>query len=123
MLASSKAHLVHRIYRKRRRCRTLQHIDLPFFSDRICLVGSNPSHLIKSNVLHNDIRRYCRPEKWCEEGNNTVICPLYAAICNKSTNSLCSSGEYVNDVRIEQGVPGLKQWQLSGKSSLIRGIY
>jgi hypothetical protein len=81
----------------------------------ICLVGSNPVHLIKSNVLHNDIRRYCRPNKWCTTGNITVLCPLYVSICNKSTNTLCSSNDSIDDVRIEQGVPGLKNWQLSGE--------
>jgi hypothetical protein len=81
----------------------------------ICLVGSNPSHLIKSNVLHNDIMRYCRPDKWCHDGNQSILCPLYASICGKTSNSLCSSDEYIRDVRIEQGVPGLKDWQLSSK--------
>ncbi|CAF4626991.1 unnamed protein product [Rotaria sp. Silwood1] len=82
--------------------------DLP-----ICLVGSNPSHLIKSNVLNNDIRRYCHADKWCNEGNETIPCPLYASICNKTINTLCSPDGHINDVRIEQGVPGLKHWQLS----------
>ncbi|CAF2835590.1 unnamed protein product [Rotaria sp. Silwood2] len=82
--------------------------DLP-----ICLVGSNPSHLIKSNVLQNDIRHYCHGIQWCNEGNETRLCPLYASICNnKSLNTLCAS-DHINDVRIEQGVPGLKHWQLS----------
>ncbi|CAF1013600.1 unnamed protein product [Rotaria sordida] len=79
----------------------------------ICLVGSNPSHLIKSNVLNNDVGRYCIEDKWCTEGNETVLCPLYASICNKSTNTLCSPNDRINDVRVAQGVPGLKQWQLS----------
>jgi hypothetical protein len=79
----------------------------------ICLVGSNPSHLIKSNVLNDDIRRYCRPDKYCKDGNKTTLCPLYASICNKTTNELCSA-DGVRDVRAEQGVPGLKNWQLTG---------
>ncbi|CAF1089582.1 unnamed protein product [Rotaria sordida] len=82
--------------------------DLP-----ICLVGLNPSHLIKSSVLHNDVRTYCRPDKWCYEGNKTILCPLYASICNKPTNTLCSKNDYVENVRVEQGIPGLKNWQLS----------
>jgi hypothetical protein len=84
------------------------------FLFRICLVGSNPSHLIKSNVLRDDILRYCRPDKWCYEGNVQTPCPLYASICNKLTNPLCSNGT-IGNVRIEQGVPGLKNWQLSGE--------
>ncbi|CAM4750181.1 unnamed protein product [Rotaria magnacalcarata] len=82
--------------------------DLP-----ICLVGSNPSHLIKSSVLNNDVMTYCRPDKWCYEGNKTKLCPLYSSICNKSTNTLCSKNDYIENVRIEQGIPGLKNWQLS----------
>ena len=79
----------------------------------ICLFGSNPSHLIKSNVLNNDLRNYCRPDKFCTDGNKTILCPLYSYICDKSTNELCSS-DGVRDVRTEQGVPGLKNWQLTG---------
>ncbi|CAF2599438.1 unnamed protein product [Rotaria sp. Silwood2] len=82
--------------------------DLP-----ICLVGSNPSHLIKSSVLHNDVMTYCRPDKWCYVGNKTILCPLYVSICNKSTNVLCSKNNSIKNVRIEQGIPGLKHWQLS----------
>ncbi|CAF3694429.1 unnamed protein product [Rotaria sp. Silwood1] len=82
--------------------------DLP-----ICLIGSNPSHLIKSSVLHNDVKTYCHGNKWCYEGNKTVLCPLYASICNKSTNTLCPNNEYIENVRTEQGIPGLKHWQLS----------
>lgn len=84
-----------------------------FLLFRICLVGSNPSHLIKSNVLHNDIPRYCRPDQYCTEGNKTILCPLYASICNKTSNDLCSSDGFVKDVRIESGVPGLNNWQLT----------
>ncbi|CAF3737959.1 unnamed protein product [Rotaria socialis] len=82
--------------------------DLP-----ICLVGSNPSHLIKSNVLHNDIRRYCHSDAWCDEVNKTIPCPLYEYICTKSTSTLCSPDKQIQNVRIEQGVPGLKNWQFS----------
>jgi hypothetical protein len=81
----------------------------------ICLVGSNPSHLIKSNVLHNNVRLYCRPDKWCFEGNEKILCPLYSSICNNKINTLCLSNDSINNVRIEQGVPGLKHWQLSGE--------
>lgn len=77
-------------------------------------MGSNPSHLIKSNVLHNNITRYCRPEQYCKEGNKTIVCPLYASICEKSSNELCSPDGFVKDVRITSGVPGLKNWQLTG---------
>lgn len=80
----------------------------------ICLVGTNPSHLIKSNVLHNDVLRYCNADKLCyDHHNTTILCPLYSSICNKTTNDLCSSDGHVKNVRIEQGVPGLKHWQLS----------
>lgn len=90
---------------------------------RICLVGRNPAHLIKSNVLRNDIERYCRQDKWCQDGNRTFVCPLFASICNKTNSDLCSTdNEYVKDVRIEQGVPGLKNWQLSGQYNSIRHI-
>ncbi len=85
-----------------------------FFS-RICLVGSNPSHLIKSNVLYNDVRRYCNSDKWCFYENRRVLCPLHELICNKTTNTLCSSDGVIDNVRIEAGVPGLKHWQLSGE--------
>jgi hypothetical protein len=81
----------------------------------ICLVGLNPSHLIKSNVLNNDILHNCNSNKWCYENNKTILCPLYSLICNKSTNDLCSSDGHIKNVRIEQGVPGLKNWQLSGE--------
>ena len=90
-------------------------MSFPVSFTRICLVGSNPSHLIKSNVLRNDIRQFCRPDKWCSSDNITELCPLYASICLKSTNTLCSPDGYVEDVRIEQGVPGLKRWQLFGQ--------
>jgi hypothetical protein len=85
------------------------------YFESICLVGSNPSHLIKSNVLKNDVGRYCHPHKWCTEGNETTLCPLYASLCNKATNTLCSSDGNIKNVRREQGVPGLKHWQLSGE--------
>lgn len=80
----------------------------------ICLVGSNPSHLIKSSILKNDLVTYCRPDKWCYEGNKTIQCPLYSFICNKPTNTLCAKNDSIENVRIEQGIPGLKNWQLSG---------
>lgn len=79
------------------------------------MVGSSPSHLIKSNVLHNDVRRYCHSDKWCTEGNRRVLCPLYESICNRTTSTLCSSDGVIDNVRIEAGVPGLKNWQLSGE--------
>ncbi|CAF0943337.1 unnamed protein product [Adineta ricciae] len=83
--------------------------DLP-----ICLVGYDPPHLIKSNILYNNISGYCHGKKWCREGNQDVLCPLYASLCSKTTNTLCvHDGDNVRDVRIESGVPGLKQWQLS----------
>ncbi len=114
MLELLKVHLVHRIYRKlndfdfvKKNC----WIDF----ESICLVGSNPSHLIKSNVLHNDVRRYCHGRQWCLDGNKTSLCPLYELICHKATNTLCSSGDAVDNVRIEPGVPGLKEWQLSSE--------
>jgi hypothetical protein len=83
-----------------------------FCLSSICLVGLKPTHLIKSNVLHNDVRRYCRADQWCSDNNKTVLCPLYASICNKSTSELCSSTGSIDHVRIEQGVPGLRDWQL-----------
>jgi hypothetical protein len=89
-------------------------MKLIIFLFSICLVGSNPSHLIKSNVLNNDVRHYCRQDKYCKEGNKTVICPLYSLICDKTTNELCTSDGFIKDVRTEQGVPGLKNWQLTG---------
>jgi hypothetical protein len=79
----------------------------------------NPSHLIKSNVLHNNVPRYCNSDKWCGENNSTVLCPLYASICNKSTSPLCLNGK-LQDVRIEQGIPGLKNWQLSSEFNFDR---
>lgn len=83
----------------------------------ICLVGYDPPHLVKSNVLYNNISGYCHGRRWCREGNQDVVCPLYASLCSKTTNTLCAfDGENIRDVRIESGVPGLKQWQLSGKS-------
>ena len=81
---------------------------------RICLVGSNPSHLIKSNVLYNDIKRYCHPDKWCYKNNEKILCPLYSAICNKSTNTFCSFDRITESVQAVPAVPGLKDWQLSG---------
>ncbi|CAF0969423.1 unnamed protein product [Adineta ricciae] len=80
---------------------------------QICLVGSNPSHLIKSNVLYNDIKRYCHPDKWCSRNNETILCPLYSAICNKSTNTFCSFERITESVQAVPAVPGLKDWQLS----------
>lgn len=88
-------------------------------------MGSNPSHLIKSNILHEDVRQYCKPNKWCSDGNSTKICPLYAAICNK-TNPLClSDKESIDNVRIEQGVPGLKNLQIFGekRKSIIEYLF
>ncbi|CAF3676258.1 unnamed protein product [Adineta steineri] len=82
--------------------------DLP-----ICLVGSNPSHLIKSNILHNDVRRYCHGNRTCMEGDERILCPLYSFICNKTTSTLCTSNGTIDNVRIEAGVPGLKNWQLT----------
>ena len=87
----------------------------------ICLVGSNPPHLIKSNVLHNNVLRYCHSDKLCSEGNETVVCPLYAALCNKSNNQACSPKGFIENVRIEEGVPGLKNWQLFGECSCFLG--
>ncbi|CAF1157859.1 unnamed protein product, partial [Didymodactylos carnosus] len=80
--------------------------DLP-----ICVVGSNPPHLIKSNVLRNDVRRYCKRDKFCTNSDNSSeICPLYAAICNKSTNTLCNDenlmSHYRREGEIEAGVKG-----------------
>jgi hypothetical protein len=88
--------------------------EVNFLLFSICLVGSNPSHLIKSNVLHNDVLRYCHAGKLCTENNQTTLCPLYLSICNKTTSDLCTSDGFIANVRIEQGVPGLKRWQLSG---------
>jgi len=76
----------------------------------LCLVGSNPPHLIKSNVINNNIA-YCRPEKYCQETNRTALCPLYASVCNRTNNDLCDKDQ-IKNVRIESGVPGLKNWQL-----------
>ena len=90
-------------------------IDM-IWKNRICLIGSNPSHLIKSNVLHGDVYRYCNGQKWCPEGNKTVLCPLFAAVCERTKSDLCPSGRLTTDIRVEQGVPGLKHWQLSGAS-------
>jgi len=90
-------------------------IEVCFLLFSICLVGSNPSHLIKSNVLHNDVAKYCHSDKWCDEDDKTILCPLYASLCNKSTNVLCTPNGDIENVRIEQGVPGLKNWQLSGE--------
>lgn len=53
------------------------------------------------------------------EGNTTILCPLYSYICNKTSSSLCLPDNSIDNVRIEQGVPGLKNWQLSGKLTLL----
>lgn len=79
-------------------------------------MGSDPSHLIKSNVLRNDVAQFCRPDKWCFIDNETNLCPLYATMCDKATNMFCSPERITESVRAVPAVPGLKNWQLSGWS-------